>query len=294
MKKSLGLLLSFVLIVSSPNVLACTADGKEGFLPDNDLWISVEVRDANMTEAEFKKITNTIADLYRPIMKEKGGNLDMRANWKSGTVNAFAKRSWFGNKWIVQMYGGLARHELVTQDAYAMVVCHEIGHHIGGTPKNSFPNNWASVEGQSDYWGAMKCFRKYAELDNNVQVMKNVDVDITAKEKCADNFKLAEERAICERTAMAGYSLASLLRSLRKDPDAPKLDFSKPDAKVVTSTFTSHPAAQCRLDTYFAGAICDRGHDEDVSNSDANKGVCNRMVGDTEGVRPLCWFKPKS
>jgi hypothetical protein len=33
------------------------------------------------------------------------------------------------------MFGGLARHELVTDDGFMMVVCHETGHHLGGAPR---------------------------------------------------------------------------------------------------------------------------------------------------------------
>ncbi len=294
MKKLINYLFIGLITLTTPNLYACGLDGS-GALPENDLWIPHTTRDVNMTEAEFNKITDDIADIYRPIIKSKGGRLVMKKKWKDGTVNAYANRSLFGG-WIVNMFGGLARHKLITKDGYAMVVCHEIGHHIAGTPKNMFPNNWASVEGQSDYWGAMKCFREYAGLVNNQQYIKNMDIDPTARRDCNSAYSHEEDRAICMRTAMAGYSLAQLLRSLKakNDPNYPEIEFDTPDTKVVSKTYNMHPAAQCRLDTYYAGALCDMGQDQDVSNKDPDQGVCNRKLGDKVGVRPLCWFKPKS
>ena len=50
------------------------------------------------------------------------------------------------NKWVVAMFGGLARRPEVTKDAFQFVVCHEVGHHLAGWP---FAYDWASNEGQS-------------------------------------------------------------------------------------------------------------------------------------------------
>jgi len=72
------------------------------------------------------------------------------------------------------------------------------------------------------------------------------------------------------------------------------ISFSTPDQAEVTKTFNGHPEAQCRLDTYFAGAICNMPHDEDFSSSDPIKGACAEERGDKIGVRPHCWYKPQS
>ena len=79
-------------------------------------------------------------------------------------MNAFAKQG--ASTWEVHMYGGLARHQAVTADGFALVVCHELGHHLGGAPQKVdwFGRlRWASNEGQADYWGTAKCFRKLLE-----------------------------------------------------------------------------------------------------------------------------------
>jgi hypothetical protein len=107
--------------------------------------------------------------------------------------------------------------------------------------------------------------------------------------ECAANYSSANDIALCKRIAMAGKSLADLLGSLRNS--APT-DFDKPDTAVVSETYNMHPASQCRLDTYFQGALCDKRISEELSNKDPVAGTCNRSEGYETGVRPLCWYKP--
>ena len=47
--------------------------------------------------------------------------------WKNDTVNANAQQR--GRNWIVNMYGGLARRPEIFFRRFAMVLCHELGHH---------------------------------------------------------------------------------------------------------------------------------------------------------------------
>ena len=72
----------------------------------------------------------------------------------TNTVNANASQR--GRTWIVNMYGGLARRPEITPDGFAMVLCHELGHHMGGFP---FVSGWAANEGQSDLFATLSCGR---------------------------------------------------------------------------------------------------------------------------------------
>ncbi len=288
MFKNLSILTILALMVSTAQ--ACDINGETGFMPENDLNISVDAKALrnNMTEARFNEIIDLADKHYKPIVKAKGGKLKWARKWKDGTVNASANRTLFGS-WKVNMFGGLARHELVTDDAFALVVCHELGHHLGGAPKVGGMMKWAANEGQSDYFGTLKCFRRIFEADNNELAIANMTIPATVTANCEANYTLSNDRALCIRGAMAGKSLADLLGSLRSSPAT---DFDTPDTSVASSTNNAHPAAQCRLDTYFQGALCDKIVSEDVSNEDVTAGTCNRVQGYSEGVRPLCWYKP--
>jgi hypothetical protein len=210
--------------------------------------------------------------------------------WDDGTVNASAQRS--GRTYVVNMFGGLARHPSITPDGFALVVCHEIGHHIGGAPKiGGFPwiNRWASNEGQADYFATLKCLRQTFTNEDNAAVISRMTLPSSLVEKCAEVYANEDEKNMCIRLGMAGASVSGLFANMRNQPEG---RFETPDSNVVSRTDNSHPAYQCRLDTYFQGALCDLPMNEDVSQSDEKVGTCNTSTGHTVGVRPLCWFKP--
>lgn len=279
------------ITLASASVLACDIHGTSGFAPENNLKISVNDKASNgMTEARFNEIISKVEAVYTPVVKTKGGKLVVEKKWKDDTVNAYAQRS--GSTWMVTMFGGLARHELVTDDGFMLVVCHELGHHIGGAPKKSnMGSAWASNEGQADYFGAMKCGRRVLEKEDNIAIVSKMIIDVEVKTKCEAVYKNEGEIALCERVAMAGKSLAMLLGDLG---GSSKVAFNTPDKSVVTKTVDSHPAAQCRLDTYFSGILCDKSYQVDVDDKNPVTGVCIKKDGYTEGVRPLCWYKPTS
>ncbi|WP_408096694.1 hypothetical protein ACJVC5_16790 [Peredibacter sp. HCB2-198] len=286
MKFLTALVLSMALAAPS---FACTEDGKGGFLPENDLSIPVGSKLAGgLTEAQFNAVIDKLEVIYAPIVAQMGGRLTINRKWTDATVNANATRM---GGWIVNMYGGLARHNTITEDGFALVLCHELGHHLGGAPKvgNLF-NKWASNEGQADYFATLKCLRKAFLNDNNAQAVARMNVPTTLSEACAKAWPNKDDRAICIRNGMAGVSVAGLFAALRNQPEG---KFETPDTNVVSRTDDAHPAHQCRLDTYFQGALCEKSFNEDVSQNDEVKGTCHGKTGYKVGLRPLCWFKPK-
>jgi len=276
-------------LVSSVSAFACDIDGKSGFAPENDMYISSSVKSINgIDEAQFNAVLDEVQAIYEPIIKANGDKMVINRKWDDGTVNASAQRS--GKKVILNMYGGLARHNLITRDGFAIVMCHELGHHLGGAPKISgWMNKWASNEGQSDYFANLKCFRLVYGNQDNVAFIANNTIDPTVITACDNAFTIESDSALCQRSAMAAKSTADLLSSLRGNGAT---DFTKKDPSVVKKTNDRHPDAQCRLDTYFAAALCDKDMNDEVSAKDPNKGTCNRKDGDKSGLRSLCWFKP--
>ena len=285
-------ILGLVVLTYSISTLACNIDGTGGFAPENNLNISVSQKSINgVDEDVFNEVIDEIVAIYEPIVIANGDRLTVNRKWKDGTVNASAQRT--GKNVIVNMYGGLARHELVTKDGFAIVMCHEMGHHLGGAPKIGgwFGSKWASNEGQSDYFANLKCFRKVYGSEDNVAFIQNLEVPAMVTERCNEVFTNEADSALCVRSAIAAKSTADLLSSLRGNG---LTDFTNPDQSVVSKTNNRHPAAQCRLDTYFAASLCDIDMNIDVDNKDPNKGTCNRKDGDEVGLRSLCWYKPKN
>lgn len=284
-----GILISALsMSMTLSSAFACDIQGKTGFAPKNDMKISKFDKNTNgMTEEKFLSIIKRVSDVYAPIVESKGASLDMINNWDDATVNAYAHRD--GKVWHVSMFGGLARHPLTTDDGFMLVVCHETGHHLGGAPKYGGGTDWASNEGQADYFGSLKCMKRVLENDDNISIVAGMNIDEDATKQCQSTYKNAGEVALCQRIAMAGKSLGMLLGDLGGNSN---VNFNTPDKKIVKRTNDAHPAAQCRLDTYFHAGLCDKSYTEDVSEKSPIPGTCIKKDGYKVGVRPLCWYKP--
>ncbi|MCX6131755.1 MAG: hypothetical protein NTX25_22180 [Proteobacteria bacterium] len=284
---------AFVGLVISSGV------ARADFLPPNDLWKEDGLlRASGITEAEFNKVIDEAVAVYAPLISaEHAGKLKVNRLWTDSTVNASAIQT--GSTWTVNMYGGLARRPEVTRDGFALVLCHELGHHLGGYPYSSA---WAANEGQADYFATLSCARVLwgDELAKNAEARETIAA--FPKALCDKAWNETAEQDLCYRTMNGGKSLADLLSAL----GGTKSDWQTPDGKVVKTTNNAHPEGQCRLDTYMAGAICTKTFDEKVipgldlgskrngkeGEMDSVKATCNQSEKFTFGYRPLCWFKP--
>lgn len=266
----------------------------EGFVPENDMkipvgWNAPIGAKGSLSEAEFNKVLDRVERIFAPIVQKAGGTLKINRKWTDPTVNASAQQ--FGQTWVLNMYGGLARHKEITEEGFALVACHELGHHIGGAPKIAgwWGDEWATNEGGADYFATLKCLRTYFAEDDNRAILDKATLDPFAEEKCHTQFTREEDQLLCLRNSLAGDSVAGLFMDLRKETTRPKYD--TPDPKIVTRTNDNHPATQCRMDTYFNGAICPVDVTVPVSNTDYREGSCVQP-NDTLGWRPRCWFAP--
>ena len=279
--------------LTSQALFACDLHGKTGIVEDNNLYIPVGRKAmGGLTEAQFNKVIDRVGVLYSKEVQQKGGTLTFERNWTDGTVNAYAHRDEeTGKIWYVSMFGGLARHPQMTEDAFAVVVCHELGHQIGGAPRKTDSSGglrWASNEGQADYFATLKCLRRFFAGQDNQAVVAKLKVPQIVTNNCKVNFANANEIAVCQRSAMAGEVLGNFFKALMNTTTA--LSFSTPDKNNVQVTYDGHPQAQCRLDTYFQGSLCDKSVAEAVSDTDVNLGTCTKRNGDQYGLRPNCWY----
>ncbi len=259
-------------------------------LPENYLNIPVDSKQLQgLTQIQYNNVVNKFESTYSPIVRNLGGNLVINRLWTDGTVNSNAVRE--GQNWIINSYGGLARHPSITTDGLALVLCHEVGHHLGGAPKIAHArpeNKWATNEGQADYFATLKCLRHVFLNDNNEAIIKKMTVPSELSAACKKSFSNAADANICIRSGMAGVSVSNLFANLSHR--YPAL-FSSPDQSVVDITYDNHPDFQCRLDTFFQGSICTANPNEDVSQTDEVQGTCHKTLGYSTGLRPACWFK---
>lgn len=231
---------------------AAPATSRADILPPNDLWKQDNILSATgISEQQFNDIIDLLEFRYRPFFLFFNGHIVFNRFWTDATVNAFAHRN--GNDWIIDMYGGLARRREITADGFLLTACHEIGHHLGGYP--FYPpdgvNDWAATEGNADSYATQACARFIWWTDPANATIASTAPQ-TVRDRCAAVWSSAHDRDLCARVALAGKSLADLSGSL----EGSTVNFDTPDTHVVTQTVSAHPAAQCRLDTYLAGAFC--------------------------------------
>lgn len=279
----------FLLLCMLPSVALAT------IMPENDLDKEdcLRCENASIDETLFNKISDNVIDAYKEFAAANGGELIVHKLWDDPTVNAVAYQE--GSEWHVEMYGGLARRKEITPDGFALVACHEVGHHLGGFPKYGRNSDWGATEGQADTFATKECAKRLwgTQTELNAKLAKEQPPEERARKLCDYVYaKNGHNRNLCYRSANAGKSLALLLAAGGKAPSLNTQDSTK-----VTKTKESHPEAQCRLDTYLSGALCWMKLAEGVIVRDENQDVqysCTEKKGFPAGTqaRPRCWFRP--
>ncbi len=279
-----------LLSVSVSSAFAHSHQGSESFMPENTMSYPVSAFSVqSVRETEFNSVIDRAVSYYSPLIQARGGNLVIERLWSNPKVNASAHRE--GNDYIVTMYGGMARHPEATADSFALVLCHEFGHHLGGAP--TYSGDVMASEGQADYFASSKCMRRVLQDENNTSYIANLNVPSSVATRCQRSFpRDANEAAICQRTAMAAEALGKILAEGGQG-SIPSILAS--DRSVVSYTLTEeYPGDQCRVDTYQNGANCRVDYTQDFDPRDPTVGACAQERGQYYGVRPLCWYKPRN
>lgn len=272
------------------------------FLPANKLYLEDKINITNrLTQRDFFQVINFVQASFAPIVASHNGQLIINGHWNDSTVNAFASRPQ-NNIWQIDMFGGLARRPEITLDGFALVICHELGHHLGGYPFKR--NDWAASEGQSDYYATQVCTRRIWAYDLQTNARFRYTASPFAKATCDRMWRTTAAQNLCYRTTEASLSLANLLSATKKDRIPPRYQF--PVRTRVQTTNVIHPAAQCRLDTMLNGAVCTRpfdvrhipGLEIEIQGGqplemekDAARFSCEEMGMPFDGSRPACWFR---
>ena len=252
------------------------------FMEENNLHLESDLtgdETYGISRNTFNEIMAKAEKIFAPIVANLGGVLDIQGDFTDSTVNAYASRE--GNTYIVRMFGGLAKRKEITPDGFAMVVCHELSHHIGGIPLYA-GEEWASNEGNSDYVASLNCMRKmFADDTTDVK-----SLDPIAVNKCKAVYKGQDLRS-CYHILAGAKSCADLLAALNGET----VSFGKTSKVVVRKTMDTHPPAICRLQTYVAGALCSAKWDDSMIPS--TKEEAYRVSCPTgEYARPRCWYAP--
>ncbi len=282
--------------------ICMVVDARATFLPKKDLANAyISKGEPQITKEIFDSRVKELQETFSPIVAHFKGKLKINGQWDNKQINAFAGQML--GSWKVTFTGGLAKRPELSPDGMTLIICHEIGHHLGGFPFSSnLISSWAAVEGQADYFSTLVCARKMWQHQRDVNMTFETKVAMIPKTKCDFAFPKDEDRQLCYRTSVGLESVINTMAVLLKKP-MPQYD--TPDTKEVTETFQDHPAVQCRLDTLYHGAICPIVFDETIIPGKSTRGrrsgkdaemeaalhSCTLLSKFDYGLRPACWYK---
>lgn len=250
-----------------------------------------QFEEGNFTKKEFLKIIDSVKRTYTPIFKKQRMNFKIEHIWEDKQVNAFAGVR--GPDRYILLYGGYARHKFMTKDAYLSVICHEIGHHLGGFPKKS-SNSWSSSEGQADYFSTLKCMKEILRRDSeNLSMGRKLEKVLPedVQKQCQFQFPNLNDYYICLRSSKAAEEHGIVIAEMKGETAAVSLMTPSSEAHSVTNL--KYPSSQCRVDTKYQGALCNVQTSSPLDNADEMKGACHFNSFHIIGNRPACWFVHK-
>lgn len=219
-----GLFITLLLSYYSGDVFAETCSDsrsrEEYFCLDTNTLTKSEI-----SEVDFITIPYQILSLYQKEFSKLNYPVVMDLKWTSPYFGAGVSN--YQKRYSVMILGGTTRIDEMTKNALAALVCHEFGHIIGGSPLQKIPGSeWASTEGQSDYFAASECLPRY---------FKFLGIDDS---KLDD---LIEE---------AGFDLFHSLKWPSTQTREQSLERHLENKVKVEKTLTGYPNIQCRYETF--------------------------------------------
>ncbi|WP_413291210.1 hypothetical protein [Bdellovibrio sp. HCB337] len=146
---------------------------------------------------------------------------------------------------VIAVWGGFLRAPGLTPAILAYTFCHELGHLVGGEPKqtNERGEN-VSTEGVSDLFAALRCTDRFLQEYPAYQPSTSKDV-----------AQACEGHKSCELSLQAGFESFRFLQKWGYESYEPVvLNFVSPEAtEFIPNTY---PSNQCRMETVLQGAVC--------------------------------------
>ncbi len=216
------------------------------------------------------QLLGTLQSIFYPALQARGAaKLIWNFDWNQNYVGAGSSFSQDLNEFSILLYGGQIRIPKSNFEVLATTLCHELGHFLGGSPKQIFflgKEDWSSSEGQSDWFASKECLPKVYDqfIVSNPSFLTYHNQEVT--EVFCNTVKDVRK---CQWILGAVESWAQVLSQIyESNSHSPSLQDMAIEIAHETLT-TKYPTMQCRLDTLKEGAFCtDR--------------ICSR---------PACWFK---
>ena len=200
----------------------CPKDRTDYFCIPTDSILNNEMNVTNFYLVPVKVMglfSNEIAGLNYP--------LELKADWNSPFFGAGV--SLYENSYKLMILGGMTRMKEMTLDAYAAIVCHEMGHLLGGEPRQTITGaDWASAEGQADFFAASVCLKKYYKSQG---IMSEIEIS--------------------KKIEKAGFDFISLALKVETNQKIKNFKRAKVEMPAVDHTLLNlYPSLQCRYENF--------------------------------------------
>lgn len=292
--------------------LGCTIGGSAPDPGEQNGFGIPPAGDLPPTRETAEAILTRVADLYQDhaaaAPRQGTHTLAWRLDTNDSVPHAFAQN---GREWHIVATAALITAPNMTADLFALLVCHEAGHLVGGFPFKSgrsinidVAGTAIAAESQSDYFAAKDCLPRLWASDTNANTAVLHALTAAERARCKQVGTEADQ-ALCARILRASLQFGRYLAELHaaqngQSPVYPALD--TPDTSTLDSTKEGYPSDQCRIDTLLAGMVCSvkntgvgipgllapYGELSLASQEAAKPFACQSGAG----ARPRCWFQP--
>lgn len=186
-----------------------------------------------LPKARFHAVVKLMEQEFQSFAQANGRVLEFYTDYNEDWAQAFARR-WETDQVIV--YGGASGLNGGSEDSFALILCHEVGHLYGGEPWSDTYNK-LSLEGQADYWSTSECFKRIVSK-------------LSLKKANESSLKYCGGDETCARMTDAALVVTAFYADNRNLVH-PKIE--TPDETIAETMNRTHPLPQCRLDTLMAG-----------------------------------------
>lgn len=202
---------------------------------------------SSITEGDYKDLLEKFSRKhFIDVYKKTGRPLVIPFEWENPYFAAFAKNQ--GPLMSISLWGGMARAPGVNKLILVTLLCHELGHFIGGEPKQHISGaEWASTEGQSDFYAASVCVPNFVK--SHPDVISEISSEVA--QRCGPNND-------CKVVLQAGWDTVRFLQRYSFRNFVP-VSLGNREKATPVLVRDSYPSDQCRLDTFVAAAACQSG-----------------------------------
>ncbi|MFP5519610.1 MAG: hypothetical protein ACLGGX_06880 [Bdellovibrionia bacterium] len=203
----------------------------------------LEQNESGMTAQTYHEVRAYFMKAYNADVKTQLGRiLLVQDQWESPYFLAYSELN--PHFAAITVSGGIARTAHGSPALLATILCHELGHLLGGAPYQTIPHaEWASSEGTADHYAASKCLPKV--YFDQPQWFSEVTL---SRAECGDSLE-------CSFIYNMGMSFLVFLQRYSYRPNVP-VQFELWEDPTDQTHLNSYPSDQCRLDIFKQSGQC--------------------------------------